>query len=401
MLSRRRTRSSSPKRPALPVQRDRNRSLSVSSLPSMSNNESSRQSRFRTPSVSSLPATLSNTEPVSGDWTEEEAKNWLELSGKKWMRYYHRTQGPNKFKIRKDKSKGKKAKPLGTGSSDCAPMVHPEEIKITIFEYPDPEDGEYKRGPVRHVQSINPFLTATNMLDALKLAIGGDPKIAAHNAELKSAENEVKRLTKKSQSLTKDIEAIENKISQLQSHVSITIPPESNTSFFAKNKHAIPLGGGAKKQKTQEELEKEKQDKLKTLNENLEKKREELNATNLALKDAEEHLKELQSKDVKGSKAKPTETSATITPSDPDTSKPTEENSNKGPPLLPVPTGSSAIPVLAGTAPPLKRDTKRTFDAYLQPTGTLQHTQPDTLKHTQPDRHERTQHDILHQALSI
>ena len=124
-------------------------------------------------------------------WTKEEGENWLELSGKKWMRYYHRTQGPNKFKMTKDKtnSNNKKiSRPLGTGSSDCAPMIHPQEIKITVLEYPDPEDGSYQRGPVTHVESVNPFLTATNMLDALKLVIDGDPKIAAHNAELESSE---------------------------------------------------------------------------------------------------------------------------------------------------------------------------------------------------------------------
>lgn len=133
-----------------------------------------------------------STENIRPGWTEEEGENWLELSGKKWMRYYHRTQGPNKFKMTKDKTNSnnkKLSRPLGTGSSDCAPMIHPQEIKISVFEYPDPEDGSYQRGPVRHVvESVNPFLTATNMLDALKLVIDGAPKITADNSEPESSE---------------------------------------------------------------------------------------------------------------------------------------------------------------------------------------------------------------------
>lgn len=300
---------------SLPEEQPRNRSPSPSPFPARYNNLNTNNTRL--------------AEPVNDEWTEEDAKNWLELSGKKFMRYYYRTQGPNKFKTRKLKetiNKINKTKPLGTGSSDCAPMVHPEEIKLTVFEFPDPEDGEYKRGPIRHVQSINPFLTATNMLDALKLAIGGDPKIAAHNAELESVEKEVMRLTKKEKSLTQEIKKIEDQIKTLQTSVSITIPPN-----FAKAKSDLPLGGGAKTIKTPEEL---KEQKIQKLEENLNKKREELEATTLALKDAINKLEELQSKDVKGSKAKPTETSATITPSVPVASASNKTSNNKGPPLL-------------------------------------------------------------------
>lgn len=242
-------------------------------------------------------------ESVTGEWTEEQAKNWLELSGKKWMRYYHRTQGPNKFKIRKDKSKSKKIKPLGTGSSDSAPMVHPEEIKITVFEYPDPEDGEYKRGPVTHIQSINPFLTATNMLDALKLAIGGDPKIAAHNAELKSAEKEVTRLTKKVESLVKEIESVESKIEEQQNKNLAkigntgSIPPGSIKKTPGGIAYTVQSGGTGEEQNKPKAKMGELQEKLATL-------KNELKATELALKDSKKHLEDLQSKVVKGSKVK-------------------------------------------------------------------------------------------------
>lgn len=301
----------------------RRRRRSNSGLPSSpsSSPEPEQQPRINSPSPTRYPARIisntnsavSNTEPVSGGWTEEEAKNWLEVSGKKWMRYYYRTQGPNKFKMRKEKGKGTAARPLGTGSSDCAPMVHPEEIKITVFEYPDPEDGEYKRGPVRHVQSINPFLTATNMLDALKLVVGGDPKIAAHNAELESAEKEVTRLTKKVESLVKQIEDIESKIEEQTKNVDEAkdaAPIKPGSVKKRPGGVAYTIQGGAKGATANKET-KQKQSKMEKLNEQLTNAKKDLAATELALKDAEKHLEELQSKVVKGSKAKTVSSSVT------------------------------------------------------------------------------------------
>ena len=254
------------------------------------------------------------------------------------MRYYHRTQGQMKFKLRKDKSKI--SKPLGTGSSECAPMIHPEEIKITVFEYPDPEDGEYKRGPVRHVQSINPFLTATNMLDALKLAIGGDPKIAAHNAELVSAEKEVTRLTKKVESLVKKIENIESKISGKQNknidEAGNVAPIKPGSTKKAPGGVAYTVqAGGAEEGAPAEGATAEgapKQSKMEKLREQLANAKKELAATELALKDAEKHLEELQSKVVKGSKAK------TVSSSVPPTTNPSTGPENKS---LPTSTSSS------------------------------------------------------------
>lgn len=122
-----------------------------------------------------------NTKP----WMKpQEAEDWLELSGKKLMRYYYKTQGPNKFKMRKVQSKkSKKDRPLGTGSNDCPPMINPEEIKITLFEYP--KDGNYKpqRPVIRHIQSINPYLTATNMLEALKSVIEAPQQENSHQLQ--------------------------------------------------------------------------------------------------------------------------------------------------------------------------------------------------------------------------
>ena len=84
-------------------------------------------------------------------------------------------------------------------------MINPEEIKITLFEYP--KDGNYKpqRPTIKHIQSVNPYLTATNMLDALKLTIEGKEKsktsttttttTTTTSSEIEAAEQEVTRLT--------------------------------------------------------------------------------------------------------------------------------------------------------------------------------------------------------------
>lgn len=224
-------------------------------------------------------------------------EEWLASSGKKFSRYYYKTQGPIKFKMGKISGPG-----VGNRSSkrsnDTAPMIHPEEIKITTFEYPDPENGEYKRGPVRHVQSINPYLTATNMLDALKLVIGGDPVIAAHEAEISSAQSEVSRLEKKKAKLEKDINALKEQYKEVEAKTEAEIQAASVPGATVSEPRVAPGGvafnvkGGGRKQD------------LKSIQDSIKTKTNELAAINQALQEATQKLNELKSKEVKGSQAK-------------------------------------------------------------------------------------------------
>ena len=225
-------------------------------------------------------------------------EEWLASSSKKFSRYYFKSQGPGNFRLKKIQGPGDRNIARSNGS--CAPMIHPEEIKITTFEYPDPENGEYKRGPVRHVQSINPYLTATNMLDALKLVIGGDPKIAAHEAEINSAQSEVNRLTKKQTKLEKQINELKEQIQNTERQITTEIEQSAAPGTTISDVTSAPGGvsytitGGAKNAKNT----------LKSLQDSLKSKTNELNLVIQALQEATQKLNELQSKDVKGSKAK-------------------------------------------------------------------------------------------------
>lgn len=131
-------------------------------------------------------------------------QDWLALSGKKLERYYYKSQNSNTFKLGGKKSATKsKTNKASNGSSDCPPMINPEEIKITLFEYP--KDGNYtpQRPAIKHIQSVNPYLTATNMLDALKLVIEGKEKSKTSSTTTTSA------------SILNDIEAVEREVTRL------------------------------------------------------------------------------------------------------------------------------------------------------------------------------------------
>ena len=205
-------------------------------------------------------------------------QDWLQLSGDKLSRYYAKTQGVNTFKM-STKIKGpvaRKRETQGMGS-ECAPMIHPEEIKISVFEYPDPKDGEYKRGPVKTVQHINPFLTATNMLDALKLVVGGDPEIAAHEATIESIKSEIARLEQKATSLEKDIQSLDDELKEeiVKSGVEGAEVTNPKTS---KGGISFNIKGGAKT------------DKISLLREQIKKKQTELESVKMALVDANKKL---------------------------------------------------------------------------------------------------------------
>jgi hypothetical protein len=147
-------------------------------------------------------------------------QDWLALSGKKLERYYYKSQNSNTFKLGGKKSaKKSKTNKVSKSSGDCPPMINPEEIKITIFEYP--KDGNYtpQRPIIKHLQSVNPYLTATNMLDALKLVIEGKEKSKTSSTtttttspEIEAAEQEVTRLTQQKMQLEKEIDALEEQL---------------------------------------------------------------------------------------------------------------------------------------------------------------------------------------------
>jgi len=205
-------------------------------------------------------------------------QDWLQLSGDKLSRYYAKTQGVNTFKMSK-KIKGpatRKREKEGMGS-ECAPMIHPEEIKISVFEYPDPKDGEYKRGPVKTVQHINPFLTATNMLDALKLVVGGDPEIAAHEAAIESIKSEIARLEQKATQLEKDIQSLENELKEEIVKSGVEGVEVSNPKI-GKSGVSYNIKGGAKT------------NKISSLREQINSKKTELESVKMALADANKKL---------------------------------------------------------------------------------------------------------------
>lgn len=237
---------------------------------------------------------------IASSYNPEE---WLASSGKKFSRYYYKTQGPIKFKMGKISGPG-----AGNGTNksrknkECAPMIHPEEIKITTFEYPDPENGEYKRGPVRHVQSINPYLTATNMLDTLKLVIGGDPAIAAHEAEISSAQSEVSRLEKKKAKLEQDINTLKEQYKEVEAKTKAKIEASSVPGATVKPGSAVATPGGLTFNIIN--MNGGSKNELKSIQDSINTKTNELAAVNQALQEATEKLKALQSKEVKGSKAK-------------------------------------------------------------------------------------------------
>jgi hypothetical protein len=147
-------------------------------------------------------------------------QDWLALSGKKLERYYYKSQNSTTFKLPSKKStKKSKTNKVSKSSGDCPPMINPEEIKITIFEYP--KDGNYtpQRPAIKHIQSVNPYLTATNMLDALKLVIEGKEKSKTSSTtttttspEIEAVEQEVTRLTQQKMQLEKEIDALEKQL---------------------------------------------------------------------------------------------------------------------------------------------------------------------------------------------
>jgi len=217
--------------------------------------------------------TNSNPEPYN-------PQDWLQLSGDKLSRYYAKTQGVNTFKMSKKikgpMSRKREGERQGMGS-ECAPMIHPEEIKISVFEYPDPKDGEYKRGPVKTVQHINPFLTATNMLDALKLVVGGDPEIAAHEAAIESIKSEIARLEQKAMRLEKDIQSLENELKEEIVKSGVEGAQVSNPKI-SKSGVSYNIKGGAKT------------NKISSLREQIKKKQTELESVKMALADANKKL---------------------------------------------------------------------------------------------------------------
>ena len=205
-------------------------------------------------------------------------QDWLQLSGDKLSRYYAKTQGVNTFKMsKKIKGPATRTREKEGMGSECAPMIHPEEIKISVFEYPDPKDGEYKRGPVKTVQHINPFLTATNMLDALKLVVGGDPEIAAHEAAIESIKSEIARLEQKATQLEKDIQSLENELKEEIVKSGVEGVEVSNPKI-GKSGVSYNIKGGAKT------------NKISSLREQINSKKTELESVKMALADANKKL---------------------------------------------------------------------------------------------------------------
>ena len=149
-------------------------------------------------------------------------QDWLALSGKKLERYYYKSQNSTTFKLPSKKSaKKSKTNKVSKSSGDCPPMINPEEIKITLFEYPKDENYTPQRPTIKHIQSVNPYLTATNMLDALKLVIEGKEKSKTSSTtstsastpnDIEAAEQEVTRLTQQKMQLEKEIDALEKQL---------------------------------------------------------------------------------------------------------------------------------------------------------------------------------------------
>lgn len=168
-----------------------------------------------------------------------DAENWLYESGEVLRRFYWVTQNdkmgsPNKFRLKKTKKLNGPSDRSGSTrpskSGNCAHVVQPEKIELSIFEYPNP-DGDYKRPPIRQITHVNPHATAAAILDALKLVIGGDPELEEISANIKSSENKIASLKKQIAKIDKEITAKQTETETLSSgYAANTNSSESNSN---------------------------------------------------------------------------------------------------------------------------------------------------------------------------